>query len=52
MIIVPCRIACTIMSFQQLTGVTFSSSYGPTFYRSVGLADKAFVYAVRSNWVD
>ncbi|KAM0259080.1 hypothetical protein ACHAPA_010928 [Fusarium lateritium] len=42
-------IACTIMSFQQLTGVTFSSSYGPTFYRSVGLADKAFVYAVVNN---
>ena len=39
-------IACSIMSFQQLTGVTFSSSYGPTFYRSVGLADMAFVYAV------
>lgn len=34
------------MSLQQLTGVTFSSSYGPTFYRSVGLADMAFVYAV------
>ncbi|KAM5347753.1 hypothetical protein ACJ41O_007577 [Fusarium nematophilum] len=42
-------IACTIMSFQQLTGVTFSSSYGPTFYRSVGLADMAFVYAVVNN---
>ncbi|KAM0210990.1 hypothetical protein ACHAQD_010455 [Fusarium lateritium] len=25
------------------------SSYGPTFYRSVGLADKAFVYAVVNN---
>ncbi|CAI4214322.1 unnamed protein product [Parascedosporium putredinis] len=42
-------IACTVMTFQQLTGVTFSSSYGPTFYRSVGLADKAFVYAVVNN---
>ncbi|KAF5655595.1 sugar transporter [Fusarium sp. NRRL 25303] len=42
-------IACTIMSFQQLTGVTFSSSYGPTFYRSVGLADMAFVYAIVNN---
>lgn len=41
------RIACSIMALQQLTGVTFSSSYGPTFYKSVGLADKAFVYAVR-----
>lgn len=40
------RIACTIMVLQQLTGVTFSSSYGPTFYRSVGLADMAFIYAV------
>lgn len=40
------RIACSIMALQQLTGVTFSSSYGPTFYRSVGLADLAFVYAV------
>lgn len=39
-------IACTIMTFQQLTGVTFSSSYGPTFYKSVGLADMAFIYAV------
>lgn len=34
------------MTFQQLTGVTFSSSYGPTFYRSVGLGDMAFIYAV------
>ncbi|KAF4922771.1 Major facilitator-type transporter ecdD [Colletotrichum viniferum] len=42
-------IACSIMALQQLTGVTFSSSYGPTFYRSVGLADKAFVYAVVNN---
>lgn len=40
------RIACSIMAFQQLTGVTFSSSYGPTFYRQVSLADMAFVYAV------
>lgn len=37
------------MSFQQLTGVTFSSSYGPTFYRQVGLADMAFIYAVVNN---
>ncbi|EEU38246.1 uncharacterized protein NECHADRAFT_77023 [Fusarium vanettenii 77-13-4] len=43
------RIACAIMTFQQLTGVTFSSSYGPTFYRSVGLSDMAFVYAVVNN---
>lgn len=42
-------IACTIMGFQQLTGVTFSSSYGPTFYRQVGLSDMAFVYAVLNN---
>lgn len=34
------------MALQQLTGVTFSSSYGPTFYRSVGLGDMAFIYAV------
>lgn len=39
-------IACTIMALQQLTGVTFSSSYGPTFYKQVGLGDKAFAYAV------
>lgn len=37
------------MALQQLTGVTFSSSYGPTFYRSVGLADMAFVYAVSAS---
>ena len=37
------------MTFQQLTGVTFSSSYGPTFYRQVGLADMAFIYAVVNN---
>lgn len=43
------RIACTALSFQQLTGVTFSSSYGPTFYRSVGLVDMAFIYAVINN---
>ncbi|KAH8174172.1 sugar transporter domain-containing protein [Sarocladium implicatum] len=42
-------IAVTVLIFQQLTGVTFSSSYGPTFYRSVGLSDKAFVYAVVNN---
>jgi hypothetical protein len=42
-------IACALMSFQQLTGVTFSSSYGPTFYRSVGLVDMAFIYAVINN---
>ncbi|RSL88112.1 hypothetical protein CDV31_016123 [Fusarium ambrosium] len=42
-------IACAIMAFQQLTGVTFSSSYGPTFYRSVGLSDMAFIYAVVNN---
>lgn len=39
----------SIMTFQQLTGVTFSSSYGPTFYRQVGLADMAFIYAVVNN---
>ncbi|KAI1871338.1 uncharacterized protein JN550_004783 [Neoarthrinium moseri] len=44
-------IACGIMSFQQLTGVTFSSSYGPTFYKSVGLGANAFVYAVINNAV-
>jgi hypothetical protein len=41
-------IALAIMSLQQLTGVTFSSSYGTTFYKQVGLGDKAFAYAVRS----
>lgn len=40
------RIACSIMSLQQLTGVTFSSSYGPTFYKTVGLSNMAFAYAV------
>jgi hypothetical protein len=39
-------IALVIMSLQQLTGVTFSSSYGPTFYKQVGLGDMAFAYAV------
>lgn len=39
-------IALAIMSLQQLTGVTFSSSYGPTFYKKVGLGDMAFTYAV------
>jgi len=42
-------IALTIMGFQQLTGVTFSSSYGPTFYRQVGFGNMAFVYAVVNN---
>ncbi|KAK5688048.1 hypothetical protein LTS10_000026 [Elasticomyces elasticus] len=42
-------IACTALIFQQLTGVTFSSSYGPTFYRSVGLSDMAFIYALVNN---
>lgn len=36
------------MALQQLTGVTFSSSYGPTFYKQVGLAKMAFAYAVSS----
>ncbi|KAL4967226.1 general substrate transporter [Aspergillus stella-maris] len=44
-------IALVIMSLQQLTGVTFSSSYGPTFYKQVGLGDKAFAYAAINNGV-
>ncbi|KAH8890198.1 general substrate transporter [Thozetella sp. PMI_491] len=44
-------IACSIMALQQLTGVTFSSSYGPTFYTSVGLGSMAFSYAAISNGV-
>ncbi|KAI1266295.1 general substrate transporter [Xylariaceae sp. FL1019] len=44
-------IACGIMIFQQLTGVTFSSSYGPTFYKQVGLGHNAYVYAVANNAV-
>jgi len=39
------------MALQQLTGVTFSSSYGPTFYRQVGLGDMAFAYAAINNGV-
>lgn len=42
-------IACAIMSFQQLTGVTFSSTYGPTFYRQIGLGANAFIYAAVNN---
>ena len=34
------------MALQQLTGVTFSSSYGPTFYKQVDLGENAFIYAV------
>lgn len=45
------RIAVAIMSLQQLTGVTFSSSYGPTFYKAVGLGEKAFAYAAINNGV-
>lgn len=44
-------IAVTIMALQQLTGVTFSSSYGPTFYKQVGLGSKAFSYAAINNGV-
>ncbi|KAJ5368819.1 uncharacterized protein N7496_008579 [Penicillium cataractarum] len=44
-------IALAIMALQQLTGVTFSSSYGPTFYKKVGLGDKAFTYAAINNGV-
>ncbi|KAM0750552.1 general substrate transporter [Meredithblackwellia eburnea MCA 4105] len=44
-------IACAIMSLQQLTGVTFSSSYGPTFYKQVGLGSMAFAYAAINNGV-
>lgn len=39
------------MALQQLTGVTFSSSYGPTFYRQVGLGEMAFAYAAINNGV-
>ncbi len=39
------------MALQQLTGVTFSSSYGPTFYRQVGLGSMAFAYAAINNGV-
>ncbi|KAF4542011.1 Sugar transporter [Lasiodiplodia theobromae] len=44
-------IATGIMALQQLTGVTFSSSYGPTFYKQVGLAKMAFAYAAINNGV-
>lgn len=40
------NIACAIMTLQQLTGVIFSSTYGPTFYKSVGLGNMAFAYSV------
>lgn len=43
-------IACAIMAFQQLTGVTFSSSYGPTFYQQQGLGSKSFLYAVSDHF--
>jgi MFS transporter, SP family, sugar:H+ symporter len=39
------------MALQQLTGVTFSSSYGPTFYKQVGLGSMAFAYAAINNGV-
>lgn len=39
------------MSLQQLTGVTFSSSYGPTFYKQVGLGSQAFAFAAINNGV-
>lgn len=39
------------MALQQLTGVTFSSSYGPTFYKQVGLGSMAFTYAAINNGV-
>lgn len=45
------RIAAVIMALQQLTGVTFSSSYGPTFYKQVGLGSMAFAYAAINNGV-
>ncbi|CZR58239.1 uncharacterized protein PAC_08130 [Phialocephala subalpina] len=44
-------IAVVIMALQQLTGVTFSSSYGPTFYKQVGLGKYAFAYAAINNGV-
>lgn len=44
-------IAVGIMALQQLTGVTFSSSYGPTFYKQVGLGAMAFAYAAINNGV-
>ncbi|KAL4914811.1 general substrate transporter [Aspergillus aurantiobrunneus] len=44
-------VALAIMALQQLTGVTFSSSYGPTFYKKVGLGDMAFTYAAVNNGV-
>ncbi|PLB49104.1 general substrate transporter [Aspergillus steynii IBT 23096] len=44
-------IALFLMALQQLPGVTFSSSYGPTFYKKVGLGDMAFTYAAVNNGV-
>ncbi|KAI5477374.1 hypothetical protein MNV49_006440 [Pseudohyphozyma bogoriensis] len=44
-------IASVMMAGQQLTGVTFSSSYGPTFYKQVGLGSMAFAYAAINNGV-
>lgn len=35
------------MALQQLTGVTFSSSYGPTYFQRVGLGSQAFMIQVR-----
>lgn len=35
-------IACFIMALQQLTGVTFGSSCGPTIYKQQGLEDMLF----------
>ncbi|KAL4914442.1 major facilitator superfamily domain-containing protein [Aspergillus aurantiobrunneus] len=40
-----------LCELEILTGVTFSSSYGPTFYKQVGLGDKAFAYAAINNSV-
>ncbi|KAJ4299246.1 hypothetical protein N0V90_004490 [Kalmusia sp. IMI 367209] len=44
-------IAISIMALQQLTGVTFSSTYGPTFYKQEGLGNMAFTYAAINNGV-
>jgi hypothetical protein len=40
------RVAAVILALHMGTGQSFSSAYGPTFYKTVGLSSKAFLYTV------
>ncbi|KAH8691468.1 major facilitator superfamily domain-containing protein [Talaromyces proteolyticus] len=45
------KIAGVILILHMATGQSFSSAYGPTFYKTVGLSSNAFLYTVLGSVV-